>query len=538
METKSHVPLLGSRRVPLPGARALKATNPNATIHVLVKLRGKSDPGHMKGRPSKHLSRKELSEGFGSSPEDIQKTVKVFEALGLKEIARHPESRSVKFSGTVAQMESAFQVKLFDYEHPAGNYRGRVGEVHIPAELKGIVQAVFGLDNRRVARRKPPLPGKPMDLAKAAPHVFLPAQLAARYNYPPGDGSGQTIGLLEFGGGYFPSDLEKFCKAANVSVPKVTTISVDGTATNARDGAEGEVMLDVEVVAGVCPKANIVVYFAQFTEMGWVQILDEAIHDSANNPSVLSVSWGYAEDANVWTTQGIEQVNKSLQDAAMVGLTVCVAAGDDGSSDGILDGHAHVDFPASSPYVLAVGGTTIPPTGPDICWREGDGLRQDGGGCTGGGSSVFLERPSWQESIAIQSVNPGGPVGRIIPDIAANADWTASPYLLVVDGQGQPNGGTSAASPLVGSLILLINGARKDGSKVGYVTPLLYQAAGAGETVGSGGCTDVVSGINITSEVGGYQAGPGFDAVSGWGTPSGAKLMELLNSASASAAAV
>jgi kumamolisin len=509
----------------------LKATNPHATVHVLVKLRRRNAPEPMHGRPSKQLSRKELGESFGSSSADIETAAKAFEALGLKRVASHPASRSIELSGTVAQMEAAFQVKLFDYQHPNGNYRGRVGEIHIPAELKGIVQAVLGLDNRRVARRKPPIPDqRRFDLANAMPHLWQPAELASRYNFPPGDGTGQTIGLLEFGGGYFASDLAAFCQTAKVAVPQVTPVSVDGTPTNAHDGAEGEVMLDVEVVAGVCPKSHVVVYFAQFTEMGWVQILDAAIHDSANSPSVLSVSWGYAEGGAIWTTQAIEQVNESLKDAASVGVTVCVAAGDDGSSDAIKDGHAHVDFPASSPYVLAVGGTTIPQTGPDICWHEGDGLREDGGGSTGGGVSQVLDRPSWQEQITVQSVNPGASPGRILPDIAANADWTASPYLFVVNGQGQGNGGTSAATPLIGSMILLMNASRSGGSNLGYVTPLLYQAAQGG-TIGGLGCTDVVSGDNITAKVGGYQAGDGYDAVSGWGTPNGAKLLELLNAA-------
>jgi kumamolisin len=327
----------------------------------------------------------------------------------------------VRRSGTVAQMENAFQVKLFDYQHAAGNYRGRVGDVYVPVALKGIVTGVFGLDNRRVARRRY-RDGKALGLAQHLSSIptswYLPQQLGARYNFPPGDGDGQTVALLEFGGGVFPSDLTAFCKQANIPVPKVVPISVDGTPTSAQDGAEGEVMLDIEVVAGICPKATIAVYFAKFTERGWIRALDAVVQDKTHNPSVLSVSWGYAEENYIWTRQAMTQVNESLKDAALTGVTVCVSAGDDGSSDAVSDGHAHVDFPASSPYVLAVGGTTIPSKNaplPDICWFEGDGLR----------------------------------------DVAANADWTASPYLLVVDGNGEPNGGTSAASPLVASMMRL-----------------------------------------------------------------------------------
>jgi kumamolisin len=223
------------------------------------------------------------------------------------------------------------------------------------------------------------------------------------------------------------------------------------------------------------------------------------------------------------------QINETLQEAALLGMTVCVAAGDDGSSDAVTDGLAHVDFPSSSPYVLAVGGTTIPVkggTGPDIGWKEGDGLRADNGGSTGGGVSAVFPLPSWQANVAVSPVNPGAGPGRVIPDLAANADWNASPYLLVVDGQSQPNGGTSAASPLVASLLTRINAQRisAGGGPVGYLTPVLYQPTASGATVGATGCTDVSSGNNITDQTGGYTAGDGYDAVSGWGTPNGVAL--------------
>src|SRR5262249_481045 len=155
------------------------------------------------------------------------------------------------------------------------------------------------------------------------------------------------------GGGYFASDLKQFCQLANIAAPpQVTAVSTDGTPTNAKDGAEGEVMLDVEVVAGVCPKAHIVVYFANWSEQGWITIRDAATQEDTNNPGVLSISWGNAEDVDIWTDQAMDQIDQTLQDAAVLGITVCVAAGDDGSSDAITDGHAHVDFPSSSPHAL------------------------------------------------------------------------------------------------------------------------------------------------------------------------------------------
>jgi kumamolisin len=532
---RTHTPIAGSERKPLPGAVATGQANAHTVITVSLKLRRKKPLPIVTGRPAAALTRQQLADQYGAAPADIAAVVAAFAPFGLNAVEQNPATRTIKLSGSIAAMEQAFQVKLFNYSHPSGDYRGRVGTLSVPTAVKDIVQGVFGLDNRRVVRDR-----RPRQRAQARKHTtsvpaawYIPSELATHYNFPAGDGSGQTVGLLEFGGGYFASDLAAFCQLAKIpSPPTVTTISTDGTATDAKDGEEGEVMLDIEVVAGVCPKANIAVYFAQFTEQGWITALDAAVHDQTNDPGVLSASWGESEDTDIWTAAAMTAVNDTLQEAATIGVTVCIAAGDDGSSDAVTDGQAHVDFPSASPYVLSVGGTTIPSksgNAPDIVWMEGDGLRADNGGSTGGGVSVVFPRPAWQSGITIEPINPGAIVGRCMPDLAANADWNASPYLLYVDGSAQANGGTSAASPLVASLVTLINAARAPAQRVGYLTPVLYQAGpSATVTVGSAGCTDVVSGDNVTATIGGFSAGPGYDAVSGWGTPNGQSLAQIL----------
>jgi kumamolisin len=537
----THEVLAGSKRTVLPGARVLGRANAHTKMEVTLKLRRTKALPELTGRPAKAMTREELAT-YGASKDDVDKVTSVLGKYGLTVVRSNPLTRSIRMSGTVASMENAFQVKLFNYAHENGNYRGRVGDIQVPSELKDIIQGVFGLDNRRVARRRRQ-PIRDTSHARALksvpPSWYTPAKLASHYNFPAGQGEGQTIGILEFGGGFFEQDLAKFCKLTGTAEPTVKPVSTDGTSTSAKDGAEGEVMLDVEIAAGCCPKSSIVLYFADFSEQGWITALDAVVQDKENDPGVISVSWGYAEDADIWTTQAMTQVNESLKAAALLGVTVCIAAGDDGSSDAITDGHAHVDFPSSSPYVLSVGGTTIVSQGGaegDIAWKEGDGLRADNGGSTGGGVSAIFPRPDFQSNIKIASVNPGAISGRVIPDVAANADWNASPYLLVVDGKAQPNGGTSAATPLVASLITLINEQRgAAANRIGYITPVLYQAR-AGNTVGSQGCTDVDSGNNTTDAIGGYSAGAGYDAVSGWGTPNGQKLMAALPPAAAAAA--
>jgi kumamolisin len=483
-------------------------------------------------RPDKAMTQAEVEQQFGASQEDIDKVKNTLEALGLQIIDADPATRSVQAGAPASVMEKAFNVRLIRYAHQRGNYRGRVGELHIPAELNGIVEGVFGLDNRRVVKQRTAA-GSARALSSAAKRArpwFFPAELAAAYQFPASTGAGQTIGILEFGGGFFPADLAAFCQAANVAKPAVTPISVDHAPTDQHDGAEGEVMLDVEVVAGVCPEAAIAVYFSSFTEKGWIDVLDAAIHDKKNHPTILSISWGDAEDNASWTMQAITQVNELLKEAALLQITVCVAAGDDGSDDQVADGHAHVDFPASSPYVLGVGGTTLRKHSgklTEVGWKDGDGLRKDGGGSTGGGVSTVFDRPAFQ-NVNIDSVNPGAKNGRCVPDVAADASANTG-YFVVVDGKAQVSGGTSAAAPLWAAFVARINTELPAGKRAGYLTPLLYKPVSAGEpTLGSAGCQDITHGNNSTAAVGGYTAHAGYDAVTGWGTPKGAAFLTAL----------
>ena len=533
MAGESHVPLRGSERVPLAGARALGVVSEHEWVEVTVKVRRQAPLPEVSGRPQATMSRADLGRRHGASKADIDKVSEVFERYGLHVVETNAERRAVRLGGPVSAIEQAFQVKLMRYAHERGDYRGRIGAVRVPKDLGGIIVAVFGLDNRRVVKRRGGLARLASMMSAHAKHRawFFPAELATVYDFPPGEGAGQAIGLIEFGGGYFPDDLNAFCNAAGVSVPEVIPVSVDNAPTDQHDGAEGEVMLDIEVVAGACPKSTIAVYFSTFTEQGWVDVLDTAVHDQQNHPTVLSISWGDAEDNASWTAQAIEQINEALQEAALLGVTVCVASGDDGSDDQVGDGHAHVDFPSSSPYVLAVGGTTLHKKKNayvETAWKDGDGLRKDGGGSTGGGVSVVFDRPSWQ-TVDVESVNPGAKAGRCIPDVAADASAHTG-YYMVVDGQGGPNGGTSASAPLWAALIARLNEALPAGKRAGYLTPLLYQpSAGGGPSIGAVACKDISVGSNSTAAVGGYTASSGYDAVTGWGTPIGSKLLQALS---------
>jgi kumamolisin len=323
---------------------------------------------------------------------------------------------------------------------------------------------------------------------------------------------------------------------------------VDGTpndpndpAIPIRDRADPEVMLDIEVAGAVAPGARLVVYFAQFTERGWVEAITKAVHDEVNRPSVISISWGFAEfeDAGTvtFTPQVMEDINRTLREAALLGVTVIVAAGDDGSCDGVLDGNVHVDFPSSSPFVLACGGTTLFTQNgritDEVVW--GDGIRADSDqdrlphGSTGGGVSEHFDLPPWQQGNGIE-VPPSASTnfaGRGVPDVAAVADGRTG-YTIRVFGQDVTGeGGTSAVAPLWAGLIARINQqlAQMPGAKaVGYFNPLLYQKLGP-----TSAFNDITRGSNDAhGDLGAYSAGPGWDPCTGWGSPNGVNLLLAL----------
>jgi kumamolisin len=524
-----HVELPGSRRQKKDGAVRVADLDPSEQVEVTVTLAGPALPDPS---PGETLSRDELRR-YGATPDTIKQVSEALEAHGLRIDGYSELTRSLRASGTVAQMESVFRPKLGTYRTSGGRvFRGREGDLQIPAELDGLITGVFGFDQRRVAYRKAQRSAAAATLPTSP---VSPSQIAAHYRFPAGTGAGQTIAIAEFGGGFFPDDLAAFCAKHDTPVPKVTTASVNGapilTLEQIRQlpqqqqteqlGDSKEVGLDVQIVAGLAPDAAIVLYFSTFDQKGWVDLLNELIDGRPAASMVLSVSWGLAEDDPDWSKGALSAINERLQALANLGITVCAAAGDDGSGDQATDGRAHVDFPASSPYLLAVGGTMFEGAN-EVVWWEAPGQRTPkGGGSTGGGVSVEFPRPSWQD-VKIASLNPGSIDGRVVPDIAALA---GSPfYDLIFTGQDSPNGGTSAAAPVWAALLVRLASA---GWKPGFLTPLLYGPAG--RPLGASDCVDITAGDNTSPSPGkGYEAGPGFDAVSGWGVPNGTALLASL----------
>ncbi len=556
MDPRPYIALPGSERQLVPGAQEAGPSDPNEVIEVTIRLRARESGAQMDAEVAAlgaqlpadrtYLTPDEYAARYGADPTDVAKVEQFAQESHLTVVRSDLSQRIVVLSGPLQAVSAAFRVQLVQYTSPRGNYRGRVGPVQIPAYLQGVVEGIFGLDNRSQARphlryTRPDGSGSAsgaLATATAAPAFgtpgsFAPPQVGEMYNFPKDlDGSGQCIGILEFGGGYSESDLQAYFQRLGMPAPKITAVSVGGVgnAPGKDPDSDAEVLLDIEIAASLAPGAKLVVYFAPFTEQGWVDVVTAAIHDTQNRPSVLSISWGFTEGQDIWTPQAIQTVNQSFQAAALQGITICAASGDDGSRDQLDDGHAHVDFPASSPYVLACGGTTLLFSGNTFTGEKvwNDGGRDQGGGATGGGVSDDIAQPSWQKGIVPPSVNPGNHVGRGVPDVAGNADGVSG-YAILADGQLLSGvGGTSAVSPLWSALIARAN--QKLGKPVGYINPLLYTSLGK-----TNAFRDVTSGNNDPTggKLGGYQSGSGWDACTGWGSPDGTNLVNALTASSA-----
>jgi kumamolisin len=434
---------------------------------------------------------------------------------GLTVLEVSPARRLVRLSGSPAAIEAAFGTTLGLYNDGAQDFRSHIGDVQLPEALHGVVDSVLGLDTRAVAHTRIVRP------MLAQPGGLEPNKIGPLYDFPTGvDGTGVAVALIELGGGFKASDNTAAFKAMGLKVPRVVAVSVDGAHNKTGSDADGEVALDIQVVGGVAPGAEIAVYFAPNTDAGFSDAISQAVHDATIKPSVISISWGGPE--NSWSPQAITAMNAAMQDAATLGISVYVASGDSFATDGVTDGHAHVDFPASSPYATGCGGTHIAVSGSSITaemvWN--DSLA--GGGGTGGGISSLFPVPSFQAGFSLPtSVNGTGP-GRGVPDVAGDAA-PSSGYLIVVDGKKEVVGGTSAVAPLWAGLTALIN--QKAAVPVGFLPAFLYPQAKASRAL----TMEITSGNNkpAKSQLG-YQAGPVWNACTGLGRPDGKALYAAL----------
>lgn len=359
---------------------------------------------------------------------------------------------------------------------------------------------------------------------------WTPIKVARHYKFPVDKhtGKGQTIAIISLGGPIDQDQIRDEFESLGIAMPAISEKDVTPPALDpdqAKMGS-GEVQMDIQVAGSICPDASITVYRGAPNAGGFAAAVQQAVDD---DQSVISISWGSSE-----TSPGeCAAMEAALKAAVKKGITVCASSGDWGSSNarnntGVAgaapDGKAHLEYPASSPFVLACGGTELVSRAgrkTEVVWNNVE--RKSG--AAGGGVSALFELPEWQASagVEIPSANTGES-GRVIPDVAgvaAGGDW-----MIFNDYRPEVTGGTSAVAPLWAAFLALVNEARQEHgrSRLGFVNPKLYALA-----AGGGLFNNITEGSNRPSgDYPGYDAGKGFDACTGWGTPVGDKLFAAL----------
>jgi kumamolisin len=348
------------------------------------------------------------------------------------------------------------------------------------------------------------------------------AFIADRYRFPPNlTGRGECIGILAFGGNPCLSDLIRFFEQEIGIVPELQFVSAGAAKQpNGNSQHDTETTLDIEIAGALAPGARIVVYFATNDERGWLDIVSHAIHDEKNQPSVLSISWGTTEDC--WRLETIHSLDELFEEASGLGITICAASGDGGCGTDV-HGNCRVTFPASSPFVLACGGTSIGADDVEVVWNVTNES------ASGGGISDRIARPPWQPPLA-DALSKSSPTrgnltfdGRQLPDVSGLAGNFHNVYV----GGGYRYGarGTSVVAPTWSALIARLNeGLRERGQPpVGYFHPRLYRD----HCIQQAFC-NITTGHNDPFGSSGYQARSGWNFCTGWGTPDGTKLLEAL----------
>ncbi|MCK9685032.1 protease pro-enzyme activation domain-containing protein [Scleromatobacter humisilvae] len=538
----------GTLRNPAAAATRQGPADAGETVQVTISLRRRVDGppapdfdavASMPLNARKPMSQDEFAAKYGAHPADIAKVEDFVQTAGMKVVETNAARRTVVAAGTVAQMNRAFAVDLGRYTAPAPartrneqprmeTYRGRDGYVHVPAALADIVVGVFGLDNRTIIKRNSADP--------ANTHTLTIPTLKQLYNFPTNSAQGQTIGIVSMSG-YAIHDVQLLFNGlgAGYTMPAVHDVPVHGS--NSGSDPFGETTQDIGIAAAAANGAAIAVYITQGSQAGWVDMIHRVAHPNAGDPScsVLSSSWylSNGDDAATLAAEGIttafiNAVSAAFQDAAIQGITVCIACGDTGSNSKMNNGAAHVQYPGSDPWVLSVGGTTVGNVAgssfEEYVWNDPSPTDPSHWGTTGGGVSDFFALPSYQVDARVPaSVNAGHHVGRGLPDVSANASYHAGYAGLYLNGQPMIGNGTSASAPLWAGFVATLNAAM--GTRLGFINPILYSK-------GSNAFRDIVPGAgpanNANGGVAGYPAGPGWDACTGWGSIDGAKMLNML----------
>jgi kumamolisin len=543
MQTEKRTPLKGHAHPPLPGEQRAGKTDPHSELKLTLVMRRRHElPDlHPLGAKSihhrEHLTREDLSRRHGAVTGDLA-VVRRFARkhhleIGEVDLAR----RTVELCGKAHDVEKAFAVTLVEMSHPRGNYRRAMGRGGIPDALAGVVESVLGLSTRHCARRC-----RVHHSNTLQPFWTVP-QMARAYGFPRSlHAQGQSIALVELGGGFHKDDLRKYFARLRRPMPRIRVVSVGGAKNDpapvsdikmlldviagkrklsdcpqdamAAAQATLEVTMDIELVAALAPGAEIVVYMAPPTEQGIYHAVSRALRGGKKLPCAISISWGEPETGV--SRAYLTTVDEALRDAAMLGVTVCVSSGDEGAMNGATDGKPVVNFPASSPHVLSCGGSSVHVAENSELHEAAWNCTLHGmHGATGGGVSRHFAPPAWQKEHNVP-LGPTGRRGRGVPDVAGPADPHQGCEILA-GGRRCSSAGTSAVAPLWAALIACLS--NHFDKRCGYLTPLLYRHAAQG----SQSLRVITRGNN-----GFYEAAEGWNACTGLGSPVVGHLLETL----------
>jgi kumamolisin len=443
---------------------------------------------------------------FEPDPSLVLKAVAVLNALAFRATWR-PGSSLIAADGPAPAAAALLHIDIESYRLADGTtFYASLDQPVLPPQLSAVVSSVSGLDSYRHARRFAVHPGG-----------LTPTDVLAFYNLQPLrsaglDGSGQTIVLPEIDELTSIGDLNKF--ATRFGLPpfdSVLQLKRDPT-WGKPTKAQGETVLDLEILHEVAPQAKLVVYFSADDFGHGDRAFDQMVTDHLG--SIISESLGACEPD---TGSGHRNVYASIQDRAVAqGMSHFVASGDNGAFTCGQDQGPAGSFPSTLPSVTSVGGTTVFESQQGIYFKEvawGSPIDESG---SGGGASQFYPAPDYQRTVT-QAAGHGQ---RQVPDVSANAD-PATGFHIIFEGQETQAGGTSASTPLWAATVALINqDLKKRGMReVGFANPALYWMGANQSNLPAKPFHDVTAGNNL-----GFDAGPGWDFATGWGSMDGAAL--------------
>ncbi len=492
-------------------------------------LRAMADPSSPDYR--RYLSPTEFGARFGLPLAEIDRVAGWLSGSGLA-VTRLPQRTSLAASGSAGQVEQLLGIQLVDHQTADGQlYHAPIGTPQIPAGLAGDVATVIGLDTEPALRSGndggvfgADVPGGAMQPIDAARAYGIDALWNAGLH-----GEGQTVGLVALDT-FTQSDVDMFDQRNNINGPPIEVVKLPDALTT--PGTEtGEIALDLQVLRGLAPQAQIIAYELSTDFGSMTPVISRIVADG--RVRIVSISFGLCEKYYPPDVRAADE--QELAAAFAAGISIFVASGDYGaygcrnvqlrSGAANRDLSASANWPASSPSVIAVGGTYL------SVREDGNYLTEKGwedplsAGAAGGGLSVFYDRPDWQAGVGVDNADSNGK--RQVPDVAGPADPASGFDIQYTEAGGDfvdaRVGGTSAATPFFAATMVLTEQlAQREGVDFNApLGPVLYQVA-----VAQGADAvfhDVIGGGNLMQ-----QAGPGWDYATGLGTPRAPQLARAI----------